>query len=48
MFKNENFEINHPVSERQLLLYKFNIINTIIKIINFFFPIVKDINSQDV
>ena len=47
MFKNENFEINRPVEERQQLLYKFNIIHTILEIINYFFPIVKDINSRD-
>ena len=47
MFKNDNYEINIPVGERQLLLYKFNILNTIVEIINYFFPIVKDINSRD-
>ena len=47
MFKNENFEINRPVEERQLLLYKFNILNTIVEIIKYFFPIVKDINQHD-
>ena len=48
MFKNDNFEVNLPVGERQQLLYKFNILNTIVEIINYFFPIVKDINSRDV
>ena len=47
MFKNDNFEVNRPVEERQLLLYNFNILNTIKEIINYFFPIVKDINSSD-
>ena len=47
IFKNDNFETNKPVEERQQLLHKFNIINTILEIINYFFPIVKDINSMD-
>ena len=47
MFKNDNFEINRPVEERQLLLYNFNILQTIKEIINYFFPIVKDINNRD-
>ena len=46
-FKNDNFETNKPVKERQELLYRFNIVNTILEIINYFFPIVKDINSMD-
>ena len=37
MFKNENYEINRPVEERQQLLYKFNIMHTILEIINYFF-----------
>ena len=48
MFKNDNYEINRPVTERQFLLYKFNILNIFKEIIDYFFPIVKDINSKDI
>ena len=47
MFKNDNYEVNRPVSERQSLLYKLNILNILKEIIEYFFPIVKDINSKD-
>ena len=46
-FKNDNYEINHPIKERQLLLDKFNILKTILEIINYFLPTVKDIKIRD-
>ena len=48
MFKNDNYEINRPVTERQFLLYKFNILNIFKEVIEYFFPIVKDINTKDI
>ena len=46
-FKNDNYEINHPIKERQLLLDKFNVLKTILEIINYFLPTVKDIKIRD-
>ena len=46
-FKNDNYEINHPIKERQLLLDKYNILKTILEIINYFLPTVKDNKIRD-
>ena len=46
-FKDDNFEINHPIKKRQLLLDKYNILDTILEIVNYFLPAVKDIKIRD-
>ena len=46
-FKDDNYEMNTPIDERKELLYKYNILDTILEIINYFMPTVKDIKSRE-
>ena len=46
-FKDDNYEMNHSIKERQLLLDKYNILDTLLEIINYFLPTVKDIKLRD-
>ena len=46
-FKDDNYEINYPIFARQLLLDKFNVLETILEIINYFLPTIKDMKVRD-
>ena len=46
-FKDDNYEMNHPISYRQKLLDRFNILATIVEIIQYFLPTVKDIKMRN-
>ena len=46
-FRDDDYEINNPIVDRQLLLDKYNILETILEIISYFMPTLKDIKVRD-
>ena len=47
IFRDENFDINEPIEQRQVILENYGVLKSIRKIAKYLLPIIKDMNSRN-